>query len=81
MFSGKWITVFLSISFQSPYSPELNPIERVWQYLKQHLSWENYDSLSSLKEKVSCVIQGFSPEIVISLTGWDYILSALATVA
>ncbi len=23
------------LSFQPPYSPELNPIERVWQHIKQ----------------------------------------------
>ncbi len=27
------------------------------------------------------IIEGFSPEIIASLTGWDYILEALATVA
>ena len=25
--------------FQPPYSPELNPRERVWQYIKERLSW------------------------------------------
>jgi transposase len=67
--------------FQPPYSPELNPIERLWQYLKQHLSWENYQNLDSLKEKVSCILEEVSPEIIVSLTGWNYILSALSTVA
>jgi transposase len=38
--------------FQPPYSPELNPIERVWQYIKQQLSWGLYDSLDEIKEKV-----------------------------
>ncbi len=28
--------------FQPPYSPEVNPIERVWHYIKQELSWEIY---------------------------------------
>ena len=31
--------------FQPPYSPELNPIERVGQYIKQELSWGLYDNL------------------------------------
>ncbi|MCB1764871.1 MAG: transposase [Candidatus Competibacteraceae bacterium] len=25
--------------FQLPYSPELNPIERAWQFFKEKLSW------------------------------------------
>ncbi|MEA5500324.1 transposase [Limnoraphis robusta] len=67
--------------FQPPYSHELNPIERVWHYFKQHLRWEIYQDLEQLKDKVRSVIEGFSPEIIASLTGWDYILEALATVA
>ena len=31
--------------FQPPASPELNPIERFWQYLKDNLSWKLYDEL------------------------------------
>ena len=58
----------------------MNPIERVWHYLKQHLSWEIYQDIEQLKEQVRSVIEGFSPEIIASLTGWDYILEALTTV-
>jgi transposase len=67
--------------FQPPYSPELNPIERVWQHIKQELSWEIYDDLDSLKEKVCAYLKEFSSEKIASITGWDYILSALPTVA
>jgi transposase len=35
--------------FQLPYSPELNPSERVWQYIKQELSGELYDNLDEIK--------------------------------
>ena len=28
----------LELAFLPPYSPDLNPIERVWQYIKQELS-------------------------------------------
>lgn len=67
--------------FQPPYSPELNPIERVWHYIKQELSWGIYENLEALKEKVRAFIQEFSVLTIASITGWDYILSALATVA
>ncbi|MFY7884715.1 MAG: hypothetical protein ACOVOV_07730 [Dolichospermum sp.] len=49
--------------------------------MKQHLSWEIYQDIEQLKEQVRSVIEGFSPEIIASLTGWDYILEALTTVA
>jgi transposase len=67
--------------FQPPYSPELNPIERIWQYIKQELSWELYDNLDEIKEKVRSFLEEFSSETIASIAGWDYILSALATVA
>ena len=63
--------------FQPPYSPELNPIERVWQHIKQELSWDIYDDLEGLKEKVGADLKEFSTETIASITGWDYILSAL----
>jgi transposase len=32
-----------------PYAPELNPVENVWQYLRQnalsHLVWESYEAI------------------------------------
>lgn len=59
----------------------MNPIERVWHYIKQELSWEIYDNLDALKEKVRADEEEFSLLTIASITGWDYILSALATVA
>jgi hypothetical protein len=59
--------------------PELNPIERVWQYIKQELSWELYDNLDEITEKVRSFLEEFSSETIASIAGWDYFLSALAT--
>ena len=49
--SGKKLTVPDNITLLPlpPYSPELNPVENVWQYLRQNwLSlqvWENYPAI------------------------------------
>jgi transposase len=59
--------------------PELNPIERVWQHIKQELSREIYENLDEIKEKVRAFIEKFARETITSITGWDYILSALNT--
>ena len=67
--------------FQPPYSPELNPIERLWHYIKSELSWKIYDDLDALKEKVRAFLEELSNEKIVSIAGWDYIRSALATVA
>ena len=67
--------------FQPPYSAELNPIERVWQHIKQELRWKIYDKLDEIKEKLRAFIENFSLLTIASITGWDYIRSVLATVA
>jgi hypothetical protein len=53
----------------------------VWQYIKQKLSWGLYDNLDEIKEKVRSFLEEFSSETIASIAGWDYILSALASVA
>lgn len=64
--------------FQPPYSPELNPIERVWQYLKQQLKWELFENLDNLRTIVAQLLTQLTPDVVASLTGYDYILNALS---
>jgi transposase len=64
--------------FQPPYCPELNPIERVWQYIKQKLKNLFFASLDDVKYKVAKILNSLSEDIVHSLTGWDYILDALS---
>jgi hypothetical protein len=59
----------------------LNPIERVWQHIKQELSGKVYDNLDEIKEKAHAFIENFLRETIESITGWDYILSAVNTVA
>ncbi|MGL4882592.1 MAG: IS630 family transposase [Waterburya sp.] len=64
--------------FQPPYCPELNPIERVWQYIKQKLKNLFFTSLEDVKYTVAKILNSLSEDIVHSLTGWDYILDALS---
>ncbi|MEG4330168.1 IS630 family transposase [Microcoleus sp. herbarium5] len=63
------------------YSPELNPIERLWEHTKKDLKWENYSSLDKLKEQVDVIIKSLTNEEVLSLCGWDYILEAILSAA
>ncbi|WP_315791883.1 IS630 family transposase [Fischerella sp. JS2] len=64
--------------FQPAHSPELNPIERVWEYLKQDLKWELFDHLEHLQTKVAQLLALLTPQIAASLTGYDFILNALS---
>ncbi|WP_199194326.1 hypothetical protein [Pleurocapsa sp. CCALA 161] len=62
---------------QPPSSPELNPIERLWEHIKSQLSWEYCPSLDQLRAKLKQVLNSISSEAIASICGWDYIISAL----
>lgn len=64
--------------FQPPYCPELNPIERVWLYIKQKLKNLFFTSLDDVKDKVAFILNSLSEDIIQSLTGWQYILDSLS---
>lgn len=63
--------------FQPAHSPELNPIERLWGYLKAQLRWENCQSLKQLRLRLSDFLEQLTPELIASLTGWEFITAAV----
>lgn len=64
--------------FQPPYSPELNPIERLWEHIKRDLKWELFSNLKQLQDKVDELIDALTPQQVASITGYSFILDALS---
>lgn len=64
--------------FQPAYSPEVNPIERLWEYLKEQLKWETFDNLQGLRDSVQKILSQLSNQVIASLTGWQFILEALS---
>lgn len=56
--------------------PELNAIERVWQYIKQQIKNISYKSFDDVKYIVANVLNSLSKDIICSLTGWQYVLDA-----
>ncbi len=67
--------------FQPPHSPELNPIERFWEFIKSKLQWENCKTLCQLRQKLTEVLETITPEVIASLTSYDFILEALFSAA
>ena len=63
--------------FLPPYSPELNPIERLWQAIKAELAWACPETIEVLGERVRELLDRLTPEQIQSLTRYDYILQAL----
>lgn len=62
---------------QPAHSPELNPTERFWQYLKSQLEGEHFTSLVQLRQRLNHILEELLPEQVASLTSYDFILEAL----
>ena len=62
--------------FQPSHSPELNPIERLWQDLKKLFKDHNFPSLPALRQRVFAVVNSLTTSVLRSLIGWSYLLSA-----
>jgi hypothetical protein len=65
------------LTFQPSHAPELNPIERFWLWLKKQLAWINCPDLEELRKLVASALDKISPEMIASLTSYDFILEAL----
>lgn len=68
------------LMFQPSPSPESNPIEQVWQYLKRGLRWQLPNDLDELRVLISQKLQQMSQEVIASIVGRAYILEALSVV-
>ena len=57
-----------------PYSPELNPVERLWHYVKSKLIRNKiYNNLSDLEESVCAFLCGLNNKLIQSICSFDYL--------
>jgi len=64
----------ISILFLPPYSPELNPIERLWGYLRSHyLSNRAYENYQHLLDAGAQAWQQLTPERLRSVCACPYL--------
>ena len=59
-----------------PYSPELNPVERLWLAIRKKLKVFDETirtSLRALEEHVGEILRAFTPKEIASLTEYNYI--------
>ncbi|MCC5606123.1 transposase [Nostoc sp. CHAB 5834] len=62
---------------QPPHSPKLNPIARLWQFLKKSLKNELFSSLQNLRHRIQQLFEQLTFEQVISVSSYNFILEAL----
>ena len=65
----------IRLVFQPPYSPEVNPIERFWQFIKDKLAWQFFDNLQSLNDFVDSLLCDVSSSVISSICLFPYILN------
>jgi transposase len=64
--------------FLPPYSPELNPIERLWQFIKDKLASVGvFKNLEEVQKKVEDILIRLTSSEVQSITGYQYIMNVI----
>lgn len=64
----------IKIVYLPPYSPELNPVERLWGYIKQHtIKNRVYETLEDLEQAVSEFLISLTPNLVSSICAANYV--------
>jgi transposase len=63
--------------FLPPYSPELNPIERVWRARKDQLAWQQFPNLEIQQEYVGDIVRACDNVMLQSLTAYAYFVDAV----
>jgi len=59
-----------------PYCPELNPAEKIWQWMKKNIAMKIYDTLEVLEQKIEQLIEKIEGELVKSITAYQFYLNA-----
>jgi transposase len=63
----------IGLLFLPPYSPELNPAEKIWQHIKRKFTNKHFKSLEEISSFFSETIQQLSSDKVKSICAYDYI--------
>jgi hypothetical protein len=70
----------LRLTFLPPYAPELNPVEHIWDELREkHFHNRVFDSLDALENHLVTALLAYenNAQCVASITGWQWIINAL----
>ena len=63
----------IKIIYLSPYSPELNPADKFWQFIKDNILKNTiYSTLTALEEKVCTFINSITTKQILSVCNVNY---------
>jgi transposase len=66
------------LGFQPAHSPDCNPIERFWAWVKAQRAWHWFKDLEQLKAEVALILKTLSLSFFSSITGKKRLLTELA---
>ncbi len=64
----------ISLVFLPSHAPELNPAERVWEYMKERFAGVIFDDIDALSAHIKHVVEGISNDIIRSLVSPDWVM-------
>ena len=67
----------IGLIFLPPYSPELNPAEKIWLTIKRDFENRLFESLEKLGDFISCSLKKITTEKVKSVCSFKYIFAGL----
>lgn len=65
----------IALLFLPPYSPELNPAEKIWADLKKKFTQKLYYNLEQVSEFITKAVKSIDDKQVISTCSFKYIFS------
>ena len=65
----------IALLFIPPYSPELNPAEKIWWKMKRAFSGKLHKTLDNVSEFITDQVAGLTNQQVKSISNYDYIFS------
>jgi transposase len=67
----------IALIFLPPYSPELNPAEKIWATVKRKITNKLHKTLEELSEFITTATNELSEKIVKSICSYSYIFDAI----
>lgn len=63
----------------TPYNPELNPCEQIWQYIKNRFKNKRFENMENLRQWLHNMINEMKKETIKSITSNHHYLNAFNT--
>lgn len=63
----------IKLLFLPPYSPELNPAEKIWQHIKRKFTNRHFTNLNQISEFFTDTINSLSGQTIKSTCAYNYI--------